>query len=185
MGVAGQEIHGLGSGGASNCRAICVGISVLQTHMLLDAAGFSSIPATGHQPRTNTMPQPAVPSDPCCSYIPLLQGDIQMHGFANATSTHFKRDNWQQLTSFCEKQVRSGNRDSVGPDLYALPNLHARTRLLCTLGLAHSLRDTWPQRRRPCVVHKSSGHTWKDSCGTGQYGSSVVTCPTQCIPTQC
>mmetsp|Transcript_6382 Transcript_6382/g.10909 ORF Transcript_6382/g.10909 Transcript_6382/m.10909 type:complete len:210 (-) Transcript_6382:790-1419(-) len=30
--------------------------------------------------------------------------DIQMHGFANATSSHYKRDNWNQLQRFCIKQ---------------------------------------------------------------------------------
>ncbi|KAL6757064.1 hypothetical protein V8C86DRAFT_2630997 [Haematococcus lacustris] len=30
--------------------------------------------------------------------------DIQMHGFANATSSRYKRDNWQQVQRFCEKQ---------------------------------------------------------------------------------
>lgn len=37
----------------------------------------------------------------CCL---LSQGDIQMHSFANATSSHFKRDNWAQLQRFCAKQ---------------------------------------------------------------------------------
>ncbi|GIL83803.1 hypothetical protein Vretimale_10477 [Volvox reticuliferus] len=31
--------------------------------------------------------------------------DIQMHSFANATSSHFKRDNWNQLKAFCTKQA--------------------------------------------------------------------------------
>ncbi|GFR41799.1 hypothetical protein Agub_g2566 [Astrephomene gubernaculifera] len=30
--------------------------------------------------------------------------DIQMHSFANATSSHYKRDNWTQLQVFCSKQ---------------------------------------------------------------------------------
>lgn len=30
--------------------------------------------------------------------------DIQMHSFANATSSHYKRDNWNQLKTFCERQ---------------------------------------------------------------------------------
>lgn len=30
--------------------------------------------------------------------------DIQMHSFLNATSTHYKRDNWSQLQRFCTKQ---------------------------------------------------------------------------------
>ncbi|KAG2429111.1 hypothetical protein HYH02_014149 [Chlamydomonas schloesseri] len=30
--------------------------------------------------------------------------DIQMHSFANATSSHFKRDNWTQLQTFCGRQ---------------------------------------------------------------------------------
>ena len=30
--------------------------------------------------------------------------DIQMHSFANATSSHFKRDNWNQLLAFATKQ---------------------------------------------------------------------------------
>mmetsp|Transcript_4227 Transcript_4227/g.10569 ORF Transcript_4227/g.10569 Transcript_4227/m.10569 type:complete len:217 (-) Transcript_4227:345-995(-) len=30
--------------------------------------------------------------------------DIKMHGFANATSSHYKRDNWMQLQQFCNKQ---------------------------------------------------------------------------------
>jgi hypothetical protein len=30
--------------------------------------------------------------------------DIQMHSFANATSSHFKRDNWNQLLAFAAKQ---------------------------------------------------------------------------------
>lgn len=34
----------------------------------------------------------------------LLQSDIQMHSFANATSSHYKRDNWAQLQRFCQKQ---------------------------------------------------------------------------------
>lgn len=32
------------------------------------------------------------------------QADIQMHSFANATSSHYKRDNWNQLKTFCERQ---------------------------------------------------------------------------------
>mmetsp|Transcript_26395 Transcript_26395/g.57593 ORF Transcript_26395/g.57593 Transcript_26395/m.57593 type:complete len:224 (-) Transcript_26395:569-1240(-) len=30
--------------------------------------------------------------------------DIQMHSFANAVSSHYKRDNWAQLKRFCDKQ---------------------------------------------------------------------------------
>lgn len=30
--------------------------------------------------------------------------DIKMHSFANATSSHYKRDNWMQLQQFCAKQ---------------------------------------------------------------------------------
>eukprot|EP00983_Pelagomonas_calceolata_P057419 1145053-Pelagomonas_calceolata.AAC.1 len=30
--------------------------------------------------------------------------DINMHGFANATSSHYKRDNWNQVIKFCAKQ---------------------------------------------------------------------------------
>jgi hypothetical protein len=37
-----------------------------------------------------------------------VQHDINMHGFANATSSRYKRDNWQQIQRFCEKQVRQG-----------------------------------------------------------------------------
>uniref|UniRef100_A0A7S3VIG3 Calponin-homology (CH) domain-containing protein n=1 Tax=Dunaliella tertiolecta TaxID=3047 RepID=A0A7S3VIG3_DUNTE len=31
--------------------------------------------------------------------------DINMHGFANATSSHYKRDNWNQVIKFCAKQA--------------------------------------------------------------------------------
>ncbi|KAF5831295.1 hypothetical protein DUNSADRAFT_13324 [Dunaliella salina] len=31
--------------------------------------------------------------------------DIKMHGFANATSSHYKRDNWNQVIRFCAKQA--------------------------------------------------------------------------------
>ena len=33
-----------------------------------------------------------------------MQADIQMHGFANAVSTHFKSDNWDQLVKYCSRQ---------------------------------------------------------------------------------
>lgn len=33
-----------------------------------------------------------------------MQTDIQMHSFANATSSRLKRDNWNQLAAFCERQ---------------------------------------------------------------------------------
>ncbi|PNH07890.1 Spermatogenesis-associated protein 4 [Tetrabaena socialis] len=39
--------------------------------------------------------------------------DIQMHSFANATSSHFKRDNWAQLQTFCGKQGISLPADLV------------------------------------------------------------------------
>ena len=37
-----------------------------------------------------------------------------MHGFANATSSHYKRDNWEQLQRFCVKQVRAGRAGRAG-----------------------------------------------------------------------
>jgi len=43
-----------------------------------------------------------------------------MHSFANASSTHYKRDNWEQVVKFCAKQV-SGQRAAVAE----LPCLHA------------------------------------------------------------
>ena len=42
-----------------------------------------------------------------------LQQDIKMHGFANATSSHYKKDNWAQIQRFCEKQVRGAAGDGV------------------------------------------------------------------------
>ncbi len=41
------------------------------------------------------------------------QSDIKMHGFANATSSHYKRDNWQQIQRFCVKQVSFCTRDRL------------------------------------------------------------------------